>query len=117
MSIQRIPGGAVGRSRAVGFDKLLWLVSNATNPSAEFPAQVRQALAYLDDSLRAGGTDRAGLLSVQVFLVDIGTRPTFDEIWKEWIGPDPSAWPQRACIQAALAPGLLVELTAVAARP
>ena len=39
-----------------------------------------------------------------------------DAEWCEWIG-DTANWPQRACVQAALAPGTLVEITVVAARP
>ena len=38
-----------------------------------------------------------------------------DAEWCEWIG-DAANWPQRACVQAALAPGTLVEITVVAAR-
>ena len=35
--------------------------------------------------------------------------------WREWIG-GPESRPQRACVQAALAPGTLVEITVIAAR-
>ena len=38
-----------------------------------------------------------------------------DAEWCEWIG-GPEHWPQRACVQAALAPGTLVEITVIAAR-
>ena len=34
---------------------------------------------------------------------------------REWIG-GPESRPQRACVQAALAPGTLVEITVIAAR-
>ena len=39
-----------------------------------------------------------------------------DTEWCEWIG-EAGNWPQRACVQAALAPGTLVEITVIAARP
>ena len=39
-----------------------------------------------------------------------------DIVWCEWIG-DPANWPQRAWVQAHLAPGTLVEITVVTARP
>jgi hypothetical protein len=47
---------------------------------------------------------------------NVKLQPLFDEMWLEWIGPEVESWPQRACIEAGLASGLLVELTAVAAR-
>ena len=50
-----------------------------------------------------------------MLLTDIGDRAEFDRHWVEWIGVDPAAWPQRAVFQAALAPGLLIELVVVAA--
>jgi enamine deaminase RidA (YjgF/YER057c/UK114 family) len=116
MHIERWPGRSAGRSRATGFGGLVWLVANGTDPAAHFQAQAAEALAGLDDSLRAAGSDRSRLLSVQVLLKDMRDRPAFDELWREWIGPDPAGWPQRSCVEVGLAPGLLVEITAVAAR-
>ena len=60
-------------------------------------------------------SSRSRLLSLQVLLADMAQRPEFDRHWLAWIGDDPAHWPQRACVQAALAPGLLIELIAVAA--
>ena len=53
---------------------------------------------------------------VQVILVDISMRDAFDALWQAWIGPDPQHWPQRAVHGGALAPGLLLEVMATAAR-
>ncbi len=116
MNIERWPGSATGRSRASGCGDLLWLVANATDPTADFRTQVGQSLAALDVALREASSSRPRLLSVQVLLADIGSKPAFDELWQAWIGPDPAAWPQRSCFQVVLTPGLLVEITAVAAR-
>jgi enamine deaminase RidA (YjgF/YER057c/UK114 family) len=69
----------------------------------------------LDEHLTMTGSARTHLLTLQVMLTDISNRNAFDTLWMEWIGPNPEHWPQRACFQAALAPGLLVELVAVAA--
>jgi hypothetical protein len=70
----------------------------------------------LESHLAITGSARTHLLSLQVMLTDIGHRGEFDTLWPEWMGPHPQHWPQRACFQAALAPGLLVGRGAVAAQ-
>ena len=116
MTIERWPSGAPGRSRAVAHGGLVWVVANATDATAALDAQIQQTLARLDASLREAGSARARLLSVQVFLHDIADRDAFNQRWLDWIGADPAAWPQRACVQSELAGGLLIEVVAVAAR-
>jgi enamine deaminase RidA (YjgF/YER057c/UK114 family) len=116
MEITRWAGTARGRSRASALGEMLWLVANATDARGDFPAQVTETLANLDNTLREAGSHRSRLLSVQVILQDISRKPEFEELWQGWIGPDPAAWPQRCCFQAVLTPGLLIEVTAVAAR-
>ena len=107
--------GAPGRSRTVSHAGLVWTVANARVAGAPFAEQVAQSLAVLATHLAEAGSARGHLLSLQVLLVDIGRRTEFDQLWNEWIGPDPLHWPQRACFQAALAPGLDIELIATAA--
>ena len=116
MEIERWPSSGQGRSRSVAYGNVIWTVANAVDKSAGFEAQVIESLRMLESHLREAGSARTHLLSLQVILADIGDRAAFDRIWQEWIGPDPRHWPQRACFQAVLAPGLLVELVAVAAR-
>jgi enamine deaminase RidA (YjgF/YER057c/UK114 family) len=115
MTINRWASNARGRSRTVAYDGLVWTVANATDPSADFETQVAQSLAMLEAHLTEAGSARTHLLSLQVILTEIANRDAFDQQWWEWIGPDPGHWPQRVCFQADLAPGLLVELVAVAA--
>lgn len=115
MTINRWPTTAKGRSRTVAYGGLVWTVANATDPSADFETQVAQSLAMLEAHLTEAGSARTHLLSLQVILTEIANRDAFDHQWREWIGPDPAHWPQRVCFQAELAPGLLVELVAVAA--
>jgi enamine deaminase RidA (YjgF/YER057c/UK114 family) len=114
--IRRWPGSANGRSRMVAFADLVWTVANAADASAPFDEQVAQSLHMLEQHLVAAGSARSHLLSLQVILSDMAQREAFDRQWTAWIGPDPAYWPQRACFQSGLAPGLLVELVAVAAR-
>jgi enamine deaminase RidA (YjgF/YER057c/UK114 family) len=115
MSVRRWPASAPGRSRSVVCNGLVWTVANTPDGDPDFDVQVQQSLARLDSHLREAGSDRRHLLSLQVLLSRIEHRAQFDEHWLRWIGTDPLYWPQRACFQAALAPGLLVELVAVAA--
>jgi enamine deaminase RidA (YjgF/YER057c/UK114 family) len=90
-------------------------LANATSGAPDFQSQLAETLASLDTALQAVESNRARLISVQVLLADIESRSVFDEVWLAWIGDDPAAWPQRVCLQVALAPGLLVEIVAVAA--
>ena len=114
-TVRRWPTGAPGRSRAVRHAGLVWTVANARTPFASFDEQVSQSLATLEAHLAESGSARTHVLSLQVLLADIGRHAEFDRAWNDWIGPDPRHWPQRACFQAALAPGLLIELIVVAA--
>ena len=113
--IERWPSGTPGRSRTVRHGDTVHTVANARRLPAPFDDQVVESLATLDAHLAEAGTSRSRLLSIQVLLTDIAQRPAFDRRWLAWIGDDPAHWPQRACFQAALAPGLLIELVAVAA--
>jgi enamine deaminase RidA (YjgF/YER057c/UK114 family) len=114
-NIDRWSSGVPGRSRTIRHGETVYTVANARRVAAPFADQVIESLAMLDAHLEEAGSSRSRLLSVQVLLSDIAERPEFDRHWTAWIGDDPSHWPQRACYQAALAPGLMIELIAVAA--
>jgi enamine deaminase RidA (YjgF/YER057c/UK114 family) len=115
-TVQRWPSRSGGRSRVVASGGMVWTVANATDSTADFAAQVTQSLAMLDTHLREAGSARTHILSIQVLLADIADRDAFDALWRQWIGPDARHWPQRVCCQAAMAPGLRVELAVVAAQ-
>ena len=66
-------------------------------------------------SLEDAGSGKSRILSAQIYLVDMATKPEMDEVWNVWIGPNPDHWPQRACVGAALADGCLVEIILLAA--
>ena len=116
MKIQRWGSGAIGRHHTVARGDLIWTVANATSSRAAFEVQVEETFALLDASLLKAGSSRYQLLSVQVLLVDIASRNQFYELWCRWIGANPEHWPQRALFQAALAPGLALELIVTACR-
>ena len=113
MNIQRFPGNAAGRSRAVAFDNLVFTVATAPD-STSLREQTRQVLARIEQNLRDAGSDKTRLLSATVYLADIAKKAEMDAMWNDWIGPD--NWPQRACVQVGLPPGVLVEITVIAAR-
>ncbi|MEO6659944.1 MAG: Rid family hydrolase [Burkholderiaceae bacterium] len=114
-TIKRWSGSAKGRNRAVRYSDLVWTVANASDSRADFEGQAAQSLQMLEAHLSMTGSARTHLLSLQVLLTDISDLSAFDRLWQAWIGLNPEHWLQRACFQAALAPGLLIELIAVAA--
>ena len=111
--IERWPGDAGGRSRATAWRDLVFTV--ATAPGASVGEQTRASLDRISKNLAGAGADTTRLLSATVYLTDIALKEEMDAEWREWIG-GPENWPQRACVQAALAPGTLVEITVIAAR-
>ena len=102
-----------GALRATAWRDLVFTV--ATAPGDTVAEQTRASLAQLSRNLAEAGADNTRLLSATVYLTDIANKAEMDAEWCEWIG-DAANWPQRACVQADLAPGTLVEITVVAAR-
>lgn len=115
--IARVAGIAAGRSSGSGFGSLAWAVATSDDTSLDVAGQAQRSFAKIDRVLGELGTDRRYLLSATVYLADLGQKATFDPEWLAWIGSDPRHWPQRACVQAALAGGALVEIAVVAAKP
>lgn len=114
--MERVPGVAPGRSSATSFGPFAWAVAVGADPKAPTREQAVSTFAELDRLLSVCKTNRSKLLSVSVYLADLAEKKQFDEVWSDWIGPDASSWPQRACLQAGLEAGYRVELVALAAR-
>lgn len=82
---------------------------------APFEAQARQVLANLACALKSCGADPQQLAQVRVYITDIAHWPTFDALYREWIG---AHRPARAVVPVpALHHGLLIEVEAVARQP
>lgn len=110
--IQRI--GVTRRwSDAVLHGGTAWFVEVADDPNQSIRSQVMQVLDQIDTRLKLVGSDRTRLLHVQIFLSDLADGPTLNELWDVWV-PEGHA-PARACVQAGLAPGYLVEMVVTAA--
>ncbi len=115
MEIERWPARGPGRSRAVRHGGLVWAVASAADAGRGTADQVAECLGALERTLAEAGSDKTRLLSVQIYLADLADKSVLDAAWDAWVGPDPSHWPQRACVGAALTGGLRVEFVAVAA--
>ncbi len=74
---------------------------------------MQQVLSNLDECLNTAGSSRQALLSVTVYVTDIGQWPAFDAAYAQWIGGHrPSC--AVACV-ADLHYGTAIEVQAVAA--
>lgn len=115
MEIKRLRGNAAGRSRAAAYGDLVFTVATDEDESPSLAEQTRRSLAAIDENLAEMGSDKTRLVSATVYVTDIGCKDEMDAVWCEWIGAESGHWPQRACVQAALVEGTLVEITVVAA--
>ncbi|MEY9178880.1 enamine deaminase RidA (YjgF/YER057c/UK114 family) [Bradyrhizobium sp. USDA 326] len=109
------PGGFKHRADTVIFNGVAY-VSGAvpSDNSLDIRAQTAQVLTELDERLARAGTDKSNLLSATIWLTDVNHDvAAFNEIWNTWVvsGREPA----RACIQAALQSGALVEVAVIAA--
>ncbi|PKV91864.1 reactive intermediate/imine deaminase [Amycolatopsis echigonensis] len=81
--------------------------------SEPFSVQAQQVLANVDACLAAAGTSRDRLVSVTVYVTDMGGWPEFDRIYRSWLGDHR---PARAVAGAStLHFGAKVEVQAIAA--
>jgi enamine deaminase RidA (YjgF/YER057c/UK114 family) len=113
MSITR-HGTTARWSDIVIHNRTAYLVEVANDPRGDLEDQTRQVLAQLQATLARAGSDPSRLLTVTVWLRDIGEIAVFNRLWDAWI-PAGHA-PSRACVQAALAhPDYRVELQVTAA--
>jgi enamine deaminase RidA (YjgF/YER057c/UK114 family) len=78
--------------------------------------QTREVLGKIDALLAKAGTDKSKLLSMNVYLANIGDFAAMNAAFDAWV--DTANLPTRATVEARLAsPDLLVEMTAIAAMP
>jgi enamine deaminase RidA (YjgF/YER057c/UK114 family) len=104
-------------SGAVRHGGVLYLAGQvADDPGLDAEGQTADILRQIDAHLAAAGSDKSKLLSVQVFLRDIGEIGAMNRAWDAWL--DPRHKPARATVEARLAnPDWRVEITAIAACP
>lgn len=115
MEIQRHE--STGRmSRVVEHNNTLYLCGQTCgDPDTDIKAQTRVVLQKITDLLEKYGSSPRHMLSVTIYLRDIGHFQAMNEVWDEWVvdGFEPA----RACVESRMARDtLLVEMSVVAAR-
>ena len=76
--------------------------------------QTEQALRNVDAVLAAAGLSLADVVRMDCYLTSFDDVAAFNEVYARWFpAPDP---PARTTVVVGLAPGLLVEVTALAVR-
>ena len=73
--------------------------------------QTRQVFANLRACLEAAGCTFDDVVKVNAFLTDLGNFPAFNAVYAEHFSVP---YPARTTVETGLAPGLLVEIEAVA---
>lgn len=103
-----VSGDHVYTAGQVAFD------ASGTVVSGGVEEQTRQVLANLRACLEAAGCSLADVVKVNAFLTDLGEFDAYNRVYRETFS---EPYPARTTVQAGLAPGLLVEIEAVARRP
>jgi len=86
----------------------------ADDASLDTEGQTADILAQIDALLAEAGSHKSRLISVQIFLRDIGDIGAMNRAWDRWLNP--AHKPARATVEAKLADSdWRVEMTAVAA--
>eukprot|EP00746_Dinoflagellata_sp_MGD_P114725 gnl/MRDRNA2_/MRDRNA2_51093_c0_seq1.p1 gnl/MRDRNA2_/MRDRNA2_51093_c0~~gnl/MRDRNA2_/MRDRNA2_51093_c0_seq1.p1 ORF type:complete len:157 (+),score=40.93 gnl/MRDRNA2_/MRDRNA2_51093_c0_seq1:98-568(+) len=116
-----VPGGTV-LNKAQIIDGPVIFVSGQTGYSSEagglipggLVPEAKQALANLEDALKAAGSDFTRCLKVNIYLTSMADYQAFNEVYLE-VFPDAAMRPARTCIAVAALPiGACVEVEAVA---
>lgn len=114
MTITRIQPGKRFAAAVRHNDTLYIAGQTADTLTAGIEDQTKEVLAKIDALLKAGGSSRAKLLSMNVYLSNISDFAPMNSVFDGWI--DTSNLPTRATVEARLAdPNLRVEMTAIAA--
>ena len=82
--------------------------------SDDFTRQAEQTLANVQAILEAAGCTMADVVKVGVFLTDLANFPALNEVYRRFFQ---APYPARTTVQAGMAPGLLIEVDAIAIRP
>ncbi len=116
MTIKRIQPGA-RMSKAVVHGDTIYLAGQVADKAAgkSVGEQTTEILAIIDGLLAEAGSDKTKILSVNIYLSDIGRFAEMNAVWDTWVPAGHT--PARATIEAKLAaPAYTVEIQAIAAK-
>lgn len=104
------------RSRAVVAGNMVFLAGQvADDKSLDIAGQAAQVLAKIDDLLAQAGSERARLLTAQIWLSTMDDFNGFNAVWDAWVVPGQT--PTRCCGKVELAdPGYRVEIVVTASK-
>ncbi len=114
LGIQRL-GDSPRWSDVVIYRGLAKWVEVASDRTLDFRGQVRQVLEQIDQTLLQVGSSRSQLLQVLIFVGDLRQMGDLNAEWDSWV--ERGAAPIRACVQAGMGNGCLVEMVIEAAVP
>ena len=108
------PTAGLGRCGATVVDGYVYAVAYDPIDTQGIASQSKNTFQELDRRLKKAGSHKDSLIQVTVYLSDISNKAEMDKVWCEWMGPDESNWPQRACVGVQLAKGCLIEVVVIA---
>jgi len=116
MSIERLESGKRMSQAVVHGDRVFLAgVVAKTKAGGTMAEQTGDVLAEIDRLLGLAGTDKAKLLTANIWVTDMARFQEMNEVWDAWV-PQGSA-PARATVEARLAaPQYCVEIMVTAAR-
>jgi len=101
-------------SQGVIHGGLLYTAGLVDAESGDVAEQTRNILNKIDALLASAGTTKSRILSVSIWLSDIGTFEEMNRAWEQWIDKD--NLPTRATVESKLAsPEYKVEISVIAA--
>jgi len=87
----------------------------AEDADQDITGQTREVLGHIDRLLAEANSDKAHLLSVQIYISDMIHFPGMNAVWDSWVAEGNT--PPRATVEAKLAnPACLVEIVVIAAQ-
>jgi 2-iminobutanoate/2-iminopropanoate deaminase len=102
-----VSGDLVATAGQIAFD------ANGDLVPGGIAEQTRQVLENLGRCLAAAGCGFGDVIKVTAFLTDLTNFAAYNEVYAEFFQ---APYPARTTVQAGLAPGLLVEIEALARR-
>lgn len=111
--ITRIKSGP-RMSQVVIHNGVAYLAGQVGTEGASVTEQTQTTLAAIDALLAEAGSDRASLLTAQIWLASMDDFAEMNAVWDAWVAPGNP--PARWCGEARLAtPGYKVEIIVTAA--